>query len=134
METNQQLFAIEDENQLYTKLILDLFCAVYNSFNIFLVNYLGDVERYKELFIKYKEFVVSTAGEIENFTSEALQLIKNSDDIQNPYQYISLEMHSNVDIEKTDSSETEDSLDEENMLDNLSDEAECEEKLHWSDF
>ena len=85
VETNQQLFAIEDENKLYTKLILDLFCAVFNSFNIFLVNYLGDTTRYKELFEKYREFAVATAGEIENFTSEALQLIKGAEDIQNPY-------------------------------------------------
>ena len=49
IETNQDLF-VRDEKEMMTKIILDVFSGIFNSFNIFIINYLGDLTRTVSIF------------------------------------------------------------------------------------
>ena len=123
-----------DENKLYTKIILDAYCAVFNSFNIFMNNYLQDSTHVDSptLYTHFKQCAVESACRIDNFTNEALQIIKDSKQMENKYQYISLETKAHIKMEESEESSV-DSFDQEQMLDDIE---ECEDidHLNWIDY
>lgn len=87
---------------------------MFNSFNIFMNNYLQDDTHVDSptLYAHFRQCVVDSACGIDNFTNEALQIIKDSKQMENKYQYISLETKAHIKLDESEESSV-DSFDQE---------------------
>ncbi|CAL5995741.1 Conserved_hypothetical protein [Hexamita inflata] len=120
-DTNNTFIDNIDEGSLTTSLTLAAFCAVYNSFNVFMTNYYNQGDQYNIIFKQLQQHVVKNS-EIENISIKAIDIIKQIQIAPSQYYYLTIQSGQEIvqDYQINDEEDSFDNIDQQKQS-NLSD-------------
>lgn len=99
--TNQDFFKGPFE-VINEKLVLALFCTIYNSFNIVISQHYHDDEIHKKYFTKFRDLILERSKNIKHISEKAMQIIAKVPAPPSTFHYITNMTHQHVEMDLGD--------------------------------
>lgn len=75
------------------KLVLALFCTIYNSFNIVISQHYHDDEIHTKYFAKFRDLILERSKKIKHINEKAMQIIAKVQPPPSTFHYITNVTH-----------------------------------------